>query len=107
MRHIPCSSHLTRSCLLLLRAEAATVVEARLFTGETLDTPQLLDLEMALVERAFRVAQSPRRYCSALARAFRISSASRSAGEGSGPAAMRASFQLMATITARVVAQTG
>lgn len=40
----------------LLRTEAAAVVEARLFTGETLHAPHLLDLEVAQVLRRYERA---------------------------------------------------
>jgi predicted nucleic acid-binding protein len=40
----------------LLRTEAAAAVEARLFTGETLHAPHLLDLEVAQVLRRYERA---------------------------------------------------
>jgi predicted nucleic acid-binding protein len=40
----------------LLRTESAAVVEARLFTGETLHAPHLLDLEVAQVLRRYERA---------------------------------------------------
>lgn len=40
----------------LLRTEAAAVVEARLFGGETLHAPHLLDLEVAQVLRRYERA---------------------------------------------------
>jgi predicted nucleic acid-binding protein len=47
----------------LLRTEVAAVVEARLFTGDTLHAPHLLDLEVAQVLRRYERAGelTPRR----------------------------------------------